>query len=118
MHASSIGFAAVRGDELLEERTLAYDLELVESVCAAGLVGVVAMKRGRPASTFTAAWRSVGSPARWSRRGWCRSGRVIGSRPGSRDARKLARLDAGGLLEPIYVPSRELEAARDLIRAR
>jgi transposase len=36
----------------------------------------------------------------------------------SRDARKLARLYAGGLLEPIYVPSLELEAARDLIRAR
>ncbi len=36
----------------------------------------------------------------------------------SRDARKLARLLAGGLLEPIYVPSPELEAARDLVRAR
>jgi transposase len=36
----------------------------------------------------------------------------------SRDARKLARLCAGGLLEAIYVPSPELEAARDLIRAR
>jgi len=36
----------------------------------------------------------------------------------SRDARKLARLHAGGLLEPIWVPSRELEAARDLVRAR
>jgi transposase len=35
-----------------------------------------------------------------------------------RDARKLARLHAGGLLEPIDVPSRELEAARDLVRAR
>src|SRR5204862_516256 len=36
----------------------------------------------------------------------------------SRDARKLARLLAGGLLEPIHVPSGELEAARDLVRAR
>ena len=35
-----------------------------------------------------------------------------------RDARKLARLLAGGLLEPIYVPSPELEAARDLVRVR
>jgi transposase len=35
-----------------------------------------------------------------------------------RDARKLARLLAGGLLEPIHVPSPELEAARDLVRAR
>lgn len=36
----------------------------------------------------------------------------------ARDARKLARLLAGGLLEPIHVPSPELEAARDLVRAR
>jgi transposase len=34
-----------------------------------------------------------------------------------RDARKLARLFAGGLLEPIHVPSPELEAVRDLVRA-
>jgi transposase len=49
---------------------------------------------------------------------------LVPQRPGdrvktdSRDARKLARLLAGGLLEPIHVPSRELEAARDLVRAR
>jgi transposase len=36
----------------------------------------------------------------------------------SRDARKLARLLQGGLLEPIHVPSEELEATRDLVRAR
>jgi len=35
-----------------------------------------------------------------------------------RDARKLARLQAGGLLEPISVPSPGLEAARDLVRVR
>jgi transposase len=49
---------------------------------------------------------------------------LVPQRPGdrvktdSRDARKLARLHAGGLLEPIHVPSPELEAARDLVRAR
>src|SRR6266702_8291350 len=49
---------------------------------------------------------------------------LVPQRPGDRvktdrrDARKLARLFAGGLLEPIYVPSPELEAARDLVRAR
>jgi transposase len=49
---------------------------------------------------------------------------LVPHRPGdrvktdSRDARKLARLLAGGLLEPIHVPSLELEAARDLVRAR
>jgi transposase len=49
---------------------------------------------------------------------------LVPQRPGDRiktdprDARKLARLLAGGLLEPIHVPSRELEAVRDLVRAR
>src|SRR3989475_12849889 len=49
---------------------------------------------------------------------------LVPQRPGDRiktdprDARKLARLLAGGLLEPIHVPSSELEAARDLVRAR
>ena len=49
---------------------------------------------------------------------------LVPQRPGdrvktdSRDARKLARLLAGGLLEPIHVPTPELEAARDLVRAR
>jgi transposase len=49
---------------------------------------------------------------------------LVPQRPGdrvktdSRDARKLARLLAGGLLEPIHVPAPELEAARDLVRAR
>jgi len=35
-----------------------------------------------------------------------------------RDARKLARLHAGGLLESIAVPSKQVEALRDLVRAR
>ena len=49
---------------------------------------------------------------------------LVPQRPGDRvktdprDARKLARLLAGGLLEPIHVPSPALEAARDLVRAR
>jgi transposase len=49
---------------------------------------------------------------------------LVPTRPGDRvktdprDARKLARLLAGGLLEPIYVPSPAAEAARDLVRAR
>ena len=49
---------------------------------------------------------------------------LVPQRPGervktdARDARKLARLHAGGLLEAIYVPTPELEALRDLTRAR
>src|SRR5204862_5555229 len=51
-------------------------------------------------------------------RGRVRQRPGAGGKPGGRDARKLARLVAGGRREPIHVPSRELEAARDLVRAR
>ena len=49
---------------------------------------------------------------------------LVPQRPGDRiktdprDARRLAQLHAAGLLEPIHVPTSELEAARDVIRAR
>jgi hypothetical protein len=49
---------------------------------------------------------------------------LVPSRPGDRvktdkrDARRLAALHAGGLLTAIFVPAPELEALRDLVRAR
>jgi transposase len=118
VHARSIRLAAVRADELLEERTLPYDEEAVAQVlrrwpsvrCCyeAGPTGFVLyrhlIERGIDCQ--------VVAPG------------LVPQRPGdrvktdSRDARKLARLFAGGLLEPIHIPSRELEAARDLVRAR
>jgi transposase len=48
---------------------------------------------------------------------------LVPTRPGDgvktdpRDARRLARLHAGGLLKTIHVPSPEFEGARDVIRA-
>ena len=118
VHASSVRVAAIRGDELLDERTLPYDLEAVERVlrrwpsvrCCyeAGPTGFglfrYLVERGIACE--------VVAPG------------LVPQRPGdrvktdSRDARKLARLLAGGLLEPIHVPAPELEAARDLVRAR
>ena len=118
VHARSIRLAAVRADELLEERTLAYDEEAVERLlrrwpkvrCCyeAGPTGFGLYRHltGRGIAC------AVVAPG------------LVPQRPGdriktdSRDARKLARLYAGGLLEPIHVPSLELEAARDLVRAR
>src|SRR5487761_1818810 len=118
VHARSVRLAAVRADELLEERTLPYDEDAVERVlrrwpgvrCCyeAGLTGFGLYRYliGRGIDC------SVVAPG------------LVPQRPGDRvktdprDARKLARLLAGGLLEPIYVPSPELEAARDLVRAR
>src|SRR5947207_677404 len=118
VHARSIRLAAVRADELLEERTLPYDEEAVERVL-----------RRWPAvrCCYEAGPTGFGLYRYLVDRGidcWVVAPGLVPQRPGdrvktdSRDARKLARLLAGGLLEPIHVPSRQLEAARDLVRAR
>jgi len=118
VHARSIRLAAVRAYELLEERTLPYDEEAVE----------LALRRW-PAvrCCYEAGPTGFGLQRFLVERGFdCLvvAPGLVPQRPGdrvktdSRDARKLARLLAGGLLESIHVPSRELEAARDLVRAR
>ncbi len=118
VHARSIRLAAVRADELLEERTLPYDEEAVAR----------ALRRW-PAvrCCYEAGPTGFGLQRYLVERGVeCQvvAPGLVPRRPGDRvktdqrDARKLARLLAGGLLEPIHVPTRELEAARDLVRAR
>jgi transposase len=118
VHAGSIRLAALRADELLEERTLSYDEEAVER----------ALRRWPGVRCcYEAGPTGFGLHRFLIERGidcWVVAPGLVPQRPGdrvktdSRDARKLARLLAGGLLEPIHVPSRELEAARDLVRAR
>jgi transposase len=118
VHARSIRLAVVRADELLDERTLPYDEEQVERL----------LRRWPGARCcYEAGPTGFGLFRHLSERGIdCAvvAPGLVPQRPGDRvktdprDARKLARLHAGGLLEPIHVPSRELEAARDLVRAR
>jgi transposase len=114
----SIRLAAIRGDQLLEERTLPYDEEVVERLL-----------RRWPAARccYEAGPTGFGLYRHLVERGIeCQvvAPGLVPQRPGdrvktdSRDARKLARLLAGGLLQPIHVPAPELEAARDLVRAR
>ena len=118
VHARSIRLAAVRADELLEERSLPYDEEAVERALHCW-PGVRCCYEAGPTGFALQRYLvergidcEVVAPG------------LVPQRPGdrvktdSRDARKLARLLAGGLLEPIHVPSPELEAARDLVRAR
>src|SRR6059058_5319362 len=118
VHARSIRLAAIRGDQLLEERALPYDEEAVERLL-----------RRWPAvrCCYEAGPTGFGLYRHLVERGIdCAvvAPGLVPQRPGDRvktdprDARKLARLLAGGLLAPIHVPSRELEAARDLVRAR
>jgi len=118
VHASSIRLAAVRGDELLDERTLPYDQAAVER----------ALQRWpRARCCYEAGPTGFGLYRHLVGRGIecvVVAPGLVPQRPGDRvktdprDARKLAQLHAGGLLEPIHVPSPELEAARDLLRAR
>jgi transposase len=118
VHARSIRLAAVRFDELLEERTLPYDEEQVERLL-----------RRWPSvrCCYEAGPTGFGLYRHLVERGIdCAvvAPGLVPQRPGDRvktdprDARKLARLHAGGLLEAIHVPSPAHEAARDLVRAR
>jgi Transposase len=118
VHARSVRLAAVRADELLDERTLPYEREAVER----------ALRRWpQVRCCYEAGPTGFGLYRHLVERGIaCEvvAPGLVPTRPGDRvktdprDARKLARLLAGGLLEPIYVPSPEVEAARDLVRAR
>jgi hypothetical protein len=55
VHAASVRLAAVRGDELLDERTLLHDHEAVERAVRAGRECAAAMRRGRPVT----GWRGI-----------------------------------------------------------
>src|SRR5438128_2078973 len=118
VHARSVRFAAVRADELLEERTLPYDQEAVERV----------LRRWPGARCcYEAGPTGFGLYRHLVERGIdcvVVAPGLVPQRPGDRvktdprDARKLARLHAGVLREPIHVPSPPLAAARQPARAR
>lgn len=118
VHAASVRLAAVRADELLAEKTLPYDVVAVERELGRWPGARCCYEAGPTGFGLYRHLRAVGIACDVVAPG------LVPQRPGDRvktdprDARKLARLHAGGLLEPIFVPSEELEAARDLIRAR
>ena len=118
VHARSIRVAAVCADELLEERTLPYDEEAVERVLRRWPGVRCCYEAGPTGFGLQRFLADRGIDCQVVAPG------LVPQRPGdrvktdSRDARRLARLLAGGLLQAIHVPSRELEAARDLVRAR
>jgi transposase len=118
VHARSIRVVAVRADELLEERTLPYGEEAVERLLRRWPVVRCCYEAGPTGFGLYRHLVGRGIDCAVVAPG------LVPQRPGDRvktdprDARKLARLLAGGLLEPIHVPSLELEGARDLVRAR
>jgi transposase len=118
VHARSIRLAAVCADELLEERTLPYDEEAVVRLLRQWPTVRCCYEAGPTGFGLYRHLVEQGIECAVVAPG------LVPQRPGDRvktdprDARKLARLHAGGLLEAIYVPSPALEAARDLVRAR
>ena len=118
VHARSIRVAAVRADELLEERTLPCDEQAVERLLRRWPVVRCCYEAGPTGFGLYRHLVERGVDCQVVAPG------LVPQRPGDRvktdprEARKLARLLAGGLLEPIYVPSPEVEAVRDLVRAR
>jgi transposase len=118
VHKASVRLAAIRGDELVDERSLPYDHAAVEEALRRW-PGVRCCYEAGP--TGFGLYRHLlecGIDCQVVAPG------LVPTSPGDRvktdprDARRLARLHAGGLLEPIWVPTPELEAARDLVRAR
>ncbi len=118
VHAASIRLAAVRADQLLDERTLGYDHEAVERVLGRWPGARVCYEAGPTGFGLARHLTGRGIACDVVAPGLVpvRAGDRVKTDP--RDARKLARLHAGGLLEAISVPSVELEAVRDLVRAR
>jgi transposase len=118
VHAGSIRLAAIRADELLEERTLPYEEKAVARVLRRWPSLRCCYEAGPTGFGLYRHLLEAGIECQVVAPG------LVPQRPGDRvktdprDARKLARMLAGGLLEPIHVPTREHEAARDLVRAR
>jgi transposase len=118
VHKSSIRLAAVRADELLDERTLPYDPGALARQLRRWPGARCCYEAGPTGFGLYRDLTEAGIACEVVAPG------LVPSRPGERvktdprDARKLARLHAGGLLEPIHVPSPAVEAARDLVRAR
>lgn len=118
VHASSIRLSAVCRDELLDERTLAYDAEVVERQLKQLGVGKVCYEAGPTGFGLARHLQAAGIHCDVIAPGlvpWRSSDRI---KTDKRDARKLAVMYQGGMLEPIWIPSAEQEAVRDLIRVR
>lgn len=118
VHKASVRVAVVQAQRLVREATLPHEHDVIarelrelgidECCYEAGPTGFGLARYLRGAGV----WCEVVAPS------------LIPVRPGDRvktdrrDARRLAQLHAGGLLESVWVPSLEIEALRDLVRAR
>jgi transposase len=118
VHARSIHLTALRGDELLEERSLPNDHELVERTLSRWPGARCCYEAGPTGFGLYRHLRERGIRCDVIAPGLVPSASGDRVKTDRRDSRKLARLHAAGLLEAIHVPAPELEALRDLVRAR
>jgi transposase len=118
VHKLSTRIAAVRGDRLVREVTVASEPQVVEAELRE--LGVVACcyEAGPTGFGLARHLNGVGIACDVVAPGlvWRQPGDRVKTDP--RDARRLAAQFAGGMLEAIFVPSPELEGLRDLVRAR
>lgn len=110
--------AAIRDDEILDERTLPYDHEAVERVLDRWPGARVCYQAGPTGYGLARHLRAQAIDCEVIAPGLVPTMAGDRVKTDSRDARKLARLHASGLLTTIPIPTPEIEAARDLVRAR
>ena len=118
VHKDSVRLCAIRADEILDERTLPYDHEKI-GLTLKQWPGVRACYEAGPTGYGLARHlRATGIDCEVIAPGLVprRAGDRV--KTDSRDARKLAHLHDVGLLVAVEIPEPEIEAARDLVRAR
>ncbi|HEY7436771.1 MAG TPA: IS110 family transposase [Methylomirabilota bacterium] len=118
VHKTSVCLAAVSGTRLVHEVTLPHDGDVVERTLHTLGVEACCYEAGPTGFGLARHLRQAGIACEVV------APSLIPVRPGERvktdrrDARRLAELFQGGLLQPVWVPSTDIEALRDLVRAR
>jgi len=118
VHKVSTRIAAVRGDRLVGEVSVASQVEVVEAALRRLGVEACCYEAGPTGFGLARYLNEAGLSCRVVAPGlvWRRPGDRVKTDP--RDARRLAAQYAGGMLDAIFVPDVEQEGLRDLVRAR
>lgn len=118
VHKDSIRLCVIAAEEIIEERTLPNQHEAVER-CLERWPGIrVCYEAGPTGYGLARDLRAAGFDCEVIAPGLVPTAAGDRVKTDPRDARKLARLHAAGLLVAVAIPAPEIEAARDLVRAR